>query len=137
MGGRPGGTVAAAAIVRDHRTAIEYDLLTLTGYTLDDIGGALSWCALFSFIKHLPPSSAYVREMYPEEATWVNGWRNAAILADLWDLIAAAHTAEGRKAPRYPRPTTKKDNTQRLGAEPIAAGDFDRWWNERTTSTGR
>lgn len=129
MGGRPGGTAAAALIVREHRTAIEYDLLTLTGYTLDDVGERLTWCSLFSFIKHLPPSSAYFREEYPEEAAWLNGWRNAAILADLWDLTAAINAKRDKEPPKYPRPGTKDESTQRHGADPIPISQWDDWWN--------
>lgn len=125
---RHGGTAAAAVIVRDHRTAIEYDLLTLTGYTLDDVGERLNWCSLYSFIKHLPPSSAFFREEYPEEAEWANGWKNAAILADLWDLIAAIHAKRG-KEPKYQRPGTKDESTQRHGADPIPISQWEDWWN--------
>lgn len=101
----------------------------MTGYTLDDVGERLSWCSLFSFIKHLPPSSAYICEEYPEEAAWMNGWRNAAILADLWDLTAAAHTQRGHAAPKYPRPGAKDENRRRYGVDPIPISEFDNWWN--------
>ena len=129
MGQGPGGSVAAAAIVRDHRTAIEYDLLTLTGYNLDDLGAALPWTALYSFILHLPPASAYIRETHPDEAAWVLGWKNATILADLWDLTAACHTKKGIQPPEYPRPGAKNEYKRRFGADPIPISDFDAWWN--------
>lgn len=96
---------------------------------MDDVGGGLSWPAVFSFIRHLPPSSAYFREEHPEEAAWLNGWRNAAILADLWDLTAACNTRKGKEPPKYPRPGTKDESTQRHGADPIPISQFDDWWN--------
>ena len=129
MGQGPGGTVAAAVIVRDHRTAIEYDLLTLTGYTLDDVGDRLPWTSLYSFILHLPPASAYIRETHPDEAAWLAGYRTAGILADLWALTAACHTLKGRTPPKYPRPGVKNENEQHFGADPIPISQFDDWWN--------
>lgn len=130
MGDRPGGTAAAAAELKAHRGAIEYDLLTLAGLTTEDVGGGLTWPALWSFITHLPPSSAWYRETRPEEAAWANGYRLAGILADLYDLLAAVHTKEGRTPPRYPRPGDKDENVQRFGADPIPISEFERWWND-------
>ena len=116
-------------MVRDHRTAIEYDLLTLTGYTTDDIGGALPWSALFSFIRHLPLTSALQRELNPEVASWCAGEHNASILADLWDLVAHVNTQRGHTPPKYPRPKPISKTERQIGANPLPIKDFDAWWN--------
>lgn len=93
------------------------------------MGERLSWCSLFSFIKHLPPSSAYFREEHPEEAAWLNGWKNASILADLWDLTVAIHSQRGKEPQKYPRPGAKEDNKRHYGADPIPISEFNDWWN--------
>lgn len=96
---------------------------------MDDVGDALSWRALYSFIRYLPPASAYFRETHPEEAAWLLGYRSAGILADLWDLTAACHTPKGKQPPKYPRPGAKNENEQRIGADAIPISEFDAWWN--------
>lgn len=118
-------------MARDHRDALEYDLITKAGCTLDDIGGALSWRSLFSFIGHLTPDSAIHREINPEAASWLSGQRTAGILADIYDLVALAHSDKWSHKPKpYPRPSAKQ-RLKHFGADPIPIGDFDRWWNER------
>lgn len=117
--------MAAAVIVRDHRTAIEYDLLTKAGRTLADVGGGISWETLFAFIRHLPADSAYWRELQPEAAAWIAGDKTAALLADLFDLVAAKGA---RRQPKpYPRPKLKGGG-ERFGADPIPISEFDAWY---------
>ena len=84
--------------------------------------------ALISFIQNLPPDSALARDMDTknEFAEWYGVNKTNAILADIFDLVAAAHTPKGRRAKPYPRP--KQHRSIGRGAVPIA--EFWKWWNK-------
>ncbi len=100
--------------------------MTRTRYTLDDIGGRLSWPALFSFISYLPAGNALVEDR--ELRQWADGTIIPWLLAAILDAIQAWATRG--KAKPIPRPDQKKKTTRRIGgADPIPASDFDRWWN--------
>lgn len=125
-------------LIEQHGAALEFDLLTMTGYQLRDIGGALQWGALHHFVMHLPRTSALSRELVPitEEERWANGERNATILADIFDVIASgisALVAKGtgrgpKKIHKYPRPWLKP-KVRRVGKGAIPVKDFESWWN--------
>lgn len=123
-----GGIISLAAFVEEHREALNADLLT-TGFEVEDIGCALSWGALGSFIKYLPPDSAVVRETHPEESAWAATLKTNAILADIYDVLSTINAnlstiGSGKRAkpPKpFPRPGQKDVNTQHIGtAVPIA-----------------
>lgn len=103
--------------------------MTRTGRTLTEYieMGAAGKVALVSFISYLPPDSALRIELDPknEFAIWETTAKTNAILADLFDLVAAAYTRKGKKPPTYPRP--KKKRTIGKGAVTIA--EFEKWWN--------
>ena len=118
---------------------MEYDLLTLTGYQLRDIGGALSWGALLHFVMHLPRTSALSRELTPitDVERWTDGTVVAPMLADLIDVVnslGAALLAKGtgrmpRHPSRYKRPWSDGGEWRVGGKEsalPIA--EFEQWW---------
>lgn len=97
-----------AEFVLEHRGAVNYDLLTRTGHDLDDVGRGLSWSALDSFIRNTPPDGALMREMRPEIAQWSTTAKTNAILADIYDMLAAINAnlcAKGSgKRPKRPKP---------------------------------
>lgn len=136
--GNTGGILGLVELIEQHGPALEYDLLTMTHYTLRDVGGALPWGALRNFVTHLPRTSALSRELVPltEHEHWVNGDYNASILADIFDVTAqgiATLIAKGSgKSPKrviaYPRPG-KKPKVQHVGKDPIPIRDFWGWWN--------
>lgn len=106
--------------------------------TLQDIPGRLPWTALESFVLHLGCDSALVGELSPEVAQWSSRWMTNCIIADLYDLVAAAkwenatmHTEKGKRKPRkptpYPRPGAKEK--KKIGKDPIPIRDFDDWWS--------
>ena len=125
-------------LIDEHGAALEYDLLTMTRYQLRDVGGALPWGALLHFVSHLPRTSALSQEVRPlsEDERWARGDYTAAILADLFDIVAhgfAAVMAKGtgrspRRVKPYPRPWTKP-RTRHVGRGAIPIKDFERWWN--------
>ncbi len=126
----PGGIIAAATILVDHRGALEYELLTRTRYTLDDIGGRLTWPALYSFISYLPPGNALCDD--PALRAWYGGQYTADLLADLIDVLATIATRG--KAKPYKRPTDKYRNGEKrkVGSGAIPVREFDAWWNGRS-----
>lgn len=131
----PGGILSLAALIEEHGSAIDFDLLTLTSYSLFDIGAALPWSRFLSFVRHLPMGSALMRELEPEQALWSDGVRTADVLADIFDLLQSfkgtyvnAHSKRRiRKMEPYPRPWLKKQ-TKHFGKDPIPISEFDRWW---------
>ena len=118
----PGGIKSLAEFVTEHREAVQYDLLTRTGYDLDDVGRGLSWTALDSFIKNTPPDGAIMRELRPELSQWSTTAKTNALLADIYDLLAAVNAnlcakGSGKKAKRpkpYPRPGAQS-NVRKIG----------------------
>lgn len=120
--GSRGGIISLAKFVEEHREALDADLLT-TGFEVEDIGCALSWGALGSFIKHLPPDSAVIREIHPEESAWATTVKTNSILADIYDVLSAINAnltaiGSGKPAKRvkpYPRPGHKDEDTQHIG----------------------
>lgn len=121
--------------MEEHGSAIDYDLLTLTSYSISDIGDALPWSRFLSFIRHLPMGSALMRELEPEQALWSDGTRLADVLADIFDLLNGfkgtyinAHSKKrARSIEPYPRPWLKK-KTKHFGKDPIPISEFDTWW---------
>lgn len=122
-----GGIICLAAFTREHREAVTYDLLTRTGYDLNDIGRGLSWSALDAFIKNTAPDSALMRELRPEFAQWATLPKTNALLADIFDMLAAINanlcakgTGKRPKRPKpYPRPGKNKSSKHIGTALPI------------------
>lgn len=137
-----GGIAGLARLIEEHGPALEYDLLTKTNYQLRDVGGALPWGALLHFVQFLPRDSALKTELVPmtDVERWNDGCANAAILADLFDLVnqmraevAVNGTDHKPRRPRpYPRPGAKPKGVQHVGKDPIPVSEFESWW-----STGR
>ena len=127
-------------MIAGHGGAIEYDLMTRAGFTLDDVPGRVPWRALAAFVGNLDASSAYVREVDPENARWLGTERIQSMLADLIDAVSVldwhfctANTEKGKQKPRkprpYPRPWARDDGRQRIGSGAIPIRDFDEWWD--------
>ena len=129
-GRKRGGILSLVRTVDTYESAIEYDLMTRTGRTLDELMrmGAAGKVALIHFIKYLPPDAMTVRKMNPNEEGWE--WYTTAktnvILADIFDAFSAVHTKKGRKPFEYPRPKKKRN----IGKGAIPVRDFWKWWNK-------
>lgn len=144
--GRPrqgGGITRLANSLYEHRGAIEYDLLTKTGHSIDDIGRTLPWDALDSFFRHLGPESALMRELFPEQTAWAGTQRTNMILVDIWDMlaqinanvVAIAERKPARKPPKYKTPWRKPDVEERhIGKGPLPPKELHAWIeNKRKT----
>lgn len=132
-----GGKISLAKFVDEHREAVEYDLITKTGYELDDVGSVLSWGALNSFVKRLDPDSKTALELEPELAQWATVSKTNAILADIFDLLSVinanlASIGSGKKAKKpekYPRP--KKNKKDKIFTSAMPMNEMRKWIEER------
>lgn len=146
-GGNPGGIAELCQLIEEHGAALEYDLLTMTGYQLRDVGGALSWGALLHFAMHLPRTSVLSQELTPLTDTerWTDGTVTAPLLADLIDVvnsIGAALLAKGTgRMPRhvkpYRRPWTDNGDVTIGGPDSaIPIAEFEEWWASQGKGDG-
>ena len=106
--------------------------MTRTGRTLSEYMamGVAGKAALVAFVRHLPPDSATWKAAHPREAddsAWLTTAKTNVILADIFDLYAAAHVKKGRRAKPYPRPGAKAGRT--IGKGAVRIRDFEAWWN--------
>ena len=116
-----------------HGEAVEYDLMTRTRYTLDDLGGELSERALLSFTRRLPAESETVAALSPD-----GGWsRTDMLLARICEGIERLTWVEMSKGtrksrrPPMPKPIERpgvKRRDKRIGSEPVPISDFDKWY---------
>lgn len=100
--------------------------------------GAAGIVALLHFVHYLDDSSALVAET-GEQWRGLGGWsgrmQTNAILADIYDALAAFNTSyiaanskhKPKKPEQYPRPWTKK-KTKRIGRDAIPITEFNNWW---------
>ena len=131
-----GGILSLVRTIEEHREAIEYDLMAVTGHEIDDIGYAMSWDAFGSFIKNLDYHSALFREMHPDSAVWADTIKTNAILADIYDMLAtinanlnALGTRKAAKKPKpYPRPFKKDtENERQIGSGGLPPAELHAW----------
>ena len=121
--------IGLAKFVEEHRGAIEYDLLRKTGHELDDVGSTLSWGALCSFVTNLEADSATAREIEPELSGWATAAKTNAILADIFDVLAAINAnlkALGRNQGENPGEvpeTSEEEKRQNFHLVPAYGGD--------------
>lgn len=132
-----------------HEGAVEFDLMTMTRFTLDDLGGALSLRALRSFVSHLGPGSATWRSANPGEenarmATWACGTDGLKhLVADVVDAVnmlsyqvAAGFVGLGGKRMKgsppkpIPRPGVGggDETAERYGRDAVRVSDFGSFW---------
>lgn len=135
-----GGILSLAKFIGEHREAVEYDLLTCTGFQIADVGSRFKWSALRSFLLHAGPESAILREVNPEASIWGSRAQTNTILADIFDMLANINAnliAIGTKKPAkrvkpYPRPVKKEpENEQHIGSGAMPAAELRKWFEEK------
>lgn len=108
----------------------------MLGMTMEQAASSFGWGELINFASHLPDSSAVARAKNRERSLYASDIQRAAMMADIYDAIAAlsymfacAHTQHGKpKKPKpYPRPWVS-DDAQRIGSKPIPISEFDEWY---------
>lgn len=109
--GEPGGIVALAGLMDEHRGAFEYDWRTRFRLPLSAVGRSMPWGEAWRLTQILAGDSSSL------VASTLAGWphpfsQTDRILADLFDL---QHRSKARKRPDpYPRPWAE-GNRKRLG----------------------
>lgn len=122
--------ISLAEFVEEHVEALSYDLITRTNYQIDDIGGALSWSSLNSFIKYLPGDSALAQDLGKSSAIWDSRIKTNAILADIYDLfqvLIANLSGKKQNITPYPRPGREENNTRRFGKDAMPYNELREW----------
>lgn len=130
--------IGLAKFVEEHHGAVEYDLLSETGYELNDIGSTLSWGALSSFISNLEGNSATAREIEPELSGWSSVAKTNAILADIFDVLSAINAnlkalgsgSRAKSPEKYPRPK-KKNEKNKIFKSSMPMAEMRAWIEER------
>ena len=108
--------------------------MTRTPYSLEDLGGALSWGALRSFIYHLGTDSALARDL-GKATGWESTLKTNAILADIYDLLQVINNNlchSKKKIRPYPRPGKGNDN-KRIGKGAITLDAMREFIRGRTS----
>ena len=121
----------------EHGEALEYDLMTSTRFTLDDLGGALSERALLSFVRCAPPRSLLARDVGGDQQAYA--WAQpellptlvASVIDELRNLQWTVAQVNSRRKLRRPKPIKRpgvKDDTERIGADPIPVAQWNEFW---------
>ena len=108
-----------------------------TGYSLEDIGRALSWSALGAFLRHIDINSETAMEIEPELASWAGTAKTNALLADIFDILAMINAnlcamGSGKKAKKpkgYPRPGDK--DKQKIGKNALPPDQLKAWFEKK------
>ena len=139
-----GGIISLAQFAEAHREALDYDLMTRTHYTVDDIGGALSWSSLASFVKNLRGDSALARDLGTATG-WEDTLKTNAILADIFDLLQvinnnivalASHGKTKKTIKPYPRPGKDENNERKIGKGALPLPQMRKWIEDRRKKHG-
>ena len=109
-----------------HKEAINYDLFTRTGCTVEDIGDKIGWNAFYCFVTHLDEKSALSRDLNNEVYTWGTTLKTNVILADVFDILSAINYnlasfsgGKPKKPKPYPRPGQKDKAVKHYGKGPV------------------
>jgi hypothetical protein len=99
--------------------------MTMTGYTLNDLGERLSWNDLRDFITYLPPTpgSAFYRKTHPQSWWWTPeiDFLGAVLAAVQWGNWQRGG-GKGDKPKQLKRPVDKP--TAAPGASPTSAKEL-------------
>lgn len=133
-----GGIISLTEFVDENSEAITADLLRLTGHGIEELGGAVSWHSLKSYLEHLPYDSALMRSLNAEQAEWATRTKTNAILADIFDMLAIINAnlcgiGSGKKPKQpkpYPRPG-KKEDKQTIGSGAVTKQELNDFFERK------
>lgn len=102
-------------VVNRYPKAINADLFSSTGYTIDDLGEGLGWDVFNDFLTNLGTQSALAKQVTPETSVWGSIEKTNVILADIYDVLSAINYSlvklgggKPKKPTPYPRIGDKK-----------------------------
>ncbi|ALY08800.1 tail assembly chaperone [Arthrobacter phage Nancia] len=124
-----GGIEALLELLREHRGAIEFTLLSM-GKKLDWLGSDdLDWRELWMIISHTQMGSALAESIHGEQSRWkVTDYLLAMVADALHDANWQRGGGKGAQPERVKRPGVKDKSTQSFGSEPIKISEFNDWW---------
>lgn len=133
VGYRPGGIFSLCRLIERFGEAIEFDLLTTAGRSLDELGESLSWRDLWVLVMRWQKTAGTATS---EAIHGVVHWSTADQLnAMLVDLIAFGNWQRaGRKNAPKPKRLTRpweKKRAQKFGSNPIPISKFNDWWDSK------
>lgn len=117
-------------LLREHREAVEYDLIAL-GLRLDWLTSeALSWRDLLVIVRQAPPGSAVARAVEPEHSGWGISEHLLALVADYLAWIQWTKTEDGQKNRNRPKPierpgVERPTDTRKIGADPVPIAELE------------
>ena len=106
--GRSGGITGLVRVIRDHGEALEADLIE-RGLRLRNVGTEeFTWADLSAIVRHLPDSSALVRDsmddLQREKAQWGVAEQLMAVMANALNVLVWAKTEDASKGINKPEP---------------------------------
>lgn len=113
--------------------------MTRTVYTIDDIGGALSWSSLAAFIKYLGTDSALAKDL-GKSTGWEETIKTNAILADIFDMLQTLNNnlvnfgsggKTRKKTKPYPRPGRADDKKRTIGKGAMPLPKLREWMEDK------
>lgn len=98
-----GGSRALAELIDKHGEAIEATLASFGVDLYDVFRGDVLPSKVFRLLKWSPPDSPWRASVNGgvDRLGWTGG--AAPVMADVWDVLAAVNTKQGKEPPRHPR----------------------------------
>lgn len=128
--GDRGGIAGLRELIRQHKEAVEYHLISL-GLRLAWLGtAALTWRDLLVIVKQAPAGSSIHRATGGEEAEWGLTQQLLAALFDTQQLLVWMQSEDGSKGRNRPRPLRRpgvEDEDTRHGSTAVDIVDMAEW----------
>lgn len=128
--GDRGGIASLRELIRQHKEAVEYHLISL-GLRLAWLGTtALTWRDLLVIVKQAPAGSSIRRSTGGEEAEWGLQEQLLAALFDSQQLLVWMQSEDGAKGRNRPRPLPRpgvEDEGARHGSAAVDIVDMAEW----------
>lgn len=129
--GDRGGIAGLRELIRQHKEAVEYHLITL-GLRLAWLGTTtLTWRDLLVIVKQAPAGSSIHRATAGEEAEWGLQEQLLAALFDTQQLLVWMQSEDGAKGRNRPKPLQRPgvaaEDEKRLGSGGVDIVDMAEW----------
>lgn len=100
---QPGGSGALAELIDKHGEAVEATLAAAGVDLYDVLRGEVPAAKAMRLLRWSPPGSAFRASIAggPDHMLYLGGGH---LVANVFDVIAAANTVQGKKPPTHPRP---------------------------------
>lgn len=107
--------------------ALDADMMERLGIPISQ-AGMFGWHHVAVWARHLGQGTHVWAYRNDEEAAYASQLHLAAQLADIYDLILAAHFGKQAQKLKYPRPWDKERLRIGKKRDAIPVADFDAWY---------